>query len=66
MIFKWVGENTVSRKHPSLRFVAVWYGATQVGAGTFTQWRKDDGDWTGVSVDAPTEDDLGGVMNFFA
>ena len=62
MIFKWVGENTELRKHPSLRFVTVWYGATRAGAGTLTQWRKDGEDWAGVSVDAPTEDDLTVVM----
>lgn len=59
LVFKWIGENTVTRKHPSLRSVTLWYGAVRFGEGTLARWWKDGETWVGASVDSPTEDDLG-------
>lgn len=62
IIFTWVGENTPLLKHPHLRFVTVWYRATELGAGILTRWQKKDDVWEGESVDSPSEDELGICM----
>lgn len=59
VIFRWIGANTVSKRHPRLKFVAVWYCATYIGEGTLTRWEKADGVWAGVSVNSPEEGELG-------
>ena len=62
VIFRWVGEDTVMLRHQALKFVAVWYRSIGYGTGILTHWRKTDEVWTGVSVDSPTQDELGVCM----